>query len=430
MMKRKTLLPILIFLITLALGGTAVFVAQKIKGPKVTEEPPKKFAKAPDQPVSPTTPTETEAATPTNICSSTGCECTFTATGAPTGPSCTLLSISPTGGLANQEFTANVVCKSGTTAFDVVYLMTRKQGTTAKVRLTLNTVCTGSGDCTQSFKFTPSGTSRGLPALTEAGIYDLWITARSVGPDGIGGNDDDLACTDIPDNLRDATTPAACGQKGKTFTINPSTTHKACQSNACAAVSGAGTDQCQTNADCQGNQKPSCGRLEATPTSGTAPVKVTFTTNGASDPDGTLATYEFDFGDESGTTISSNSTSHTYQTAGSFEARVWVRDNLSLRSDMTDFCKVKITVGSAGAPATTPTPTTPTPTPTPQPTSPTSTTTPAASPSAAPTGSREMTVVALLGGLVAILLGGWWYARLDPAWQKFEKGLTRFWERK
>jgi len=568
--SKKILLPTLVFFITLALGGMAVFVAQKIRTPKITEEPPKKFAQAPGQPA-PTTPVPSEAAAPANTCNAAECECAFTATAAPTIPSCSLLSITPSEGTVGEEFTANVTCQSGSSAFYVVYLMTRKQGTATKVRLTYESLCTGSGTCNKTFKFTPNATNRGLPALTEAGTYDLWITARSVGPDGTGGNNDDLACSDIPDDLREATTPAACGQKGKTFvltaalgctispskttltagetttltgsvsggkspytldqwafspsggtfssttgssvtwtsptsvttsttytasvrvkdsftptrtatcqvtlTVNPvAATHKICQNKTCSTVSGTGTDQCQTDANCLENQKPSCGRLEAVPPAGTAPLTVTFTTSGASDPDGSIAVYEFDFGDESGTVVSSNSTSHSYQTTGSFEARVWVRDNLSLRSDLTDFCRVKVTVG------TTPThlecqnqacvrvngsgsdqcqadancQTTPTgvthkvcqnsacravsgagsdecqtnsqcqgvsqPQPQPQP--------PQATPPAVPTGSREASLLTILGGLLAILVGGWWYTRLDPAWQKFEKGLTRFWEKK
>lgn len=551
--SRKALLPILVFFITLALGGTAVFVAQKIKGPKITEEPPKKFAKAPEREApAPTTPTETEAATPANTCNSTQCECAFTTTAAPAKPSCSLLSVTPTEGLTNQEFTANLTCQSGSTAHHVVYLITRKQGTTTKVRLTPDTLCTGSGACTKSFKFTPSDTTRGLPAITEAGTYDLWITARSVGPDGVGGNDDDLACTDIPDDLREPTSPVACGQKGKTFvltaalsctldaskttltageattlsaagaggkapytfdqwavsptggslsgttgasvtwtspasltasttytatvrvkdafsptrtancqktlTVNPATTptHKACSNNTCVTVSGAGSNECQTDTDCQaathkvcqnytcttitgagtnqcqtdagcqgGNQKPLCGKITAEPATGNAPLTVTFTVTGAKDNDGTVVVYEFDFGDESGKTVSQNSITHTYQNPGEYETRVWVRDNLSLRSDLTDDCRVTVKAYQPGAAVPPPAPTTP-PATTPPPTTPQ----PQATSPAAPTGSREMTMLALLGGLAAILLGGWWYAHLDPAWQKFEKGLTRFWERK
>ncbi len=74
---------------------------------------------------------------------------------------------------------------------------------------------------------------------------------------------------------------------------------------------------------------------------------------------------------------------------------------------MTDFCIVKITVEEPKEKATAPSEKAPT-----------------ATPSAGVTGNRENTLYLLLLSLLAILLGGYWRNRLDPAWAKFEKDLT------
>ena len=71
------------------------------------------------------------------------------------------------------------------------------------------------------------------------------------------------------------------------------------------------------------NQAPSVS-ASATPTSGSAPLTVSFTSN-ATDPDGFIATYHWDFGD--GGTSTQAAPSHVYQSAGTFTARVTVTDN-------------------------------------------------------------------------------------------------------
>ncbi|HEX5736714.1 MAG TPA: PKD domain-containing protein [Blastocatellia bacterium] len=71
------------------------------------------------------------------------------------------------------------------------------------------------------------------------------------------------------------------------------------------------------------NQAPSVS-ASATPTSGSAPLTVSFATS-ASDPDGFIATYHWDFGD--GESSTQAAPSHLYQSAGTFTARVTVTDN-------------------------------------------------------------------------------------------------------
>ena len=72
-----------------------------------------------------------------------------------------------------------------------------------------------------------------------------------------------------------------------------------------------------------GNQPPTAA-ANANPTSGQAPLPVTFSSAGSSDPEGAPLTYSWTFGD-GGTSTQANP-SHTYQTAGQYTARLTVSD--------------------------------------------------------------------------------------------------------
>ncbi len=63
----------------------------------------------------------------------------------------------------------------------------------------------------------------------------------------------------------------------------------------------------------------------ATPVSGTAPLAVQFNSTGSNDPDGSISSYAWNFGD--GTTGTGSSPTHTYQAAGTFAAVLTVTDN-------------------------------------------------------------------------------------------------------
>jgi hypothetical protein len=75
--------------------------------------------------------------------------------------------------------------------------------------------------------------------------------------------------------------------------------------------------------------KPPVASLTATPSSGDAPLSVTFSGAGSSDPDAgdAISSYTFDFGDGSATvTQSAPTVSHTYVNPGSYTATLVVRD--------------------------------------------------------------------------------------------------------
>jgi PKD repeat protein len=71
--------------------------------------------------------------------------------------------------------------------------------------------------------------------------------------------------------------------------------------------------------------QPPVAKASATPTSGTAPLAVNFSSAGSSDPDGTITSYAWTFGD-GGTSTAANP-SHNYASAGTFTATLTVTDN-------------------------------------------------------------------------------------------------------
>ena len=72
------------------------------------------------------------------------------------------------------------------------------------------------------------------------------------------------------------------------------------------------------------NQPPAASAA-ANPTSGTAPLAVSFNGTASADPDGSIVSHAWTFGD--GGSAAGATTSHTYQSAGSYTARLTVTDN-------------------------------------------------------------------------------------------------------
>ena len=68
--------------------------------------------------------------------------------------------------------------------------------------------------------------------------------------------------------------------------------------------------------------------VSANPTSGTTPLTVGFSSNNSSDPDGTIVSFSWNFGD--GTSSTAPNPVHVYNSAGSFTAVLTVTDNSGL----------------------------------------------------------------------------------------------------
>jgi PKD repeat protein len=93
-----------------------------------------------------------------------------------------------------------------------------------------------------------------------------------------------------------------------------------------------------------GNQPP-VASFTAAPTSGPAPLAVNFNGSGSLDPDGTLTTYTWNFGDS--TTQTGPTASHTYAQPGTYTARLTVTDNAGATSSAT----LPLTATSSSSPA-------------------------------------------------------------------------------
>ncbi len=74
------------------------------------------------------------------------------------------------------------------------------------------------------------------------------------------------------------------------------------------------------------NQSP-VASFNMTPSGGDAPLIVDFDASGAFDPDGTIVSYEWDFGDGGSDTTTVSSTTHTFNSAGTFNVALTVTDN-------------------------------------------------------------------------------------------------------
>jgi len=76
-----------------------------------------------------------------------------------------------------------------------------------------------------------------------------------------------------------------------------------------------------------GSNLPPIVQASASPTSGSPPLTVQFSSAGSSDPDGTIVSYHWSFGDDSGVTSSEADPTHTYTHSGHFVATLTVTDN-------------------------------------------------------------------------------------------------------
>jgi PKD repeat protein len=89
-----------------------------------------------------------------------------------------------------------------------------------------------------------------------------------------------------------------------------------------------------------GNQAP-VAAISASPTSGTAPLDVSFSGAGSSDADGSIVSYAWNFGD--GATDSAATTNHTYNASGTYTARLTVTDNQGASNATTTTIQVNST---------------------------------------------------------------------------------------
>jgi PKD repeat protein len=93
-------------------------------------------------------------------------------------------------------------------------------------------------------------------------------------------------------------------------------------------------------------QSPPVADIDATPTSGTEPLQVSFDASGSSDSDGSIVSYEWDFDNDGTVDATGVTTTHTYQTADTYTCKLTVTDNDSLTDDDTVNIQVNSSVDS------------------------------------------------------------------------------------
>ena len=103
--------------------------------------------------------------------------------------------------------------------------------------------------------------------------------------------------------------------------------------SACGGGGGGGTKPPPTPV----NQVP-VASFTAAPSSGAAPLVVAFDATASTDPDGSIVTYAWDFGD--GTAGTGRTVSHTFATVGSYTARLTVTDNAGATATATQAISV------------------------------------------------------------------------------------------
>jgi len=103
-----------------------------------------------------------------------------------------------------------------------------------------------------------------------------------------------------------------------------------------------GSTSCEITVTAAVGTPPSAG-FTATPSSGEVPLAVTFNASGSSDSDGSITSYAWSFGD--GRNSSGVTTSHIYNSAGTYAAKLTVTDN----AGSTDTATRTIQVSAAPA---------------------------------------------------------------------------------
>ncbi|KAA3612692.1 MAG: PKD domain-containing protein [Calditrichaeota bacterium] len=183
--------------------------------------------------------------------------------------------------------------------------------------------------------FSVGGTPNQPPTAVAGATPTSGTAPLTVNFSSAGSNDSDGSITGYSWNF---------GDGGSSTAANPSHTYNSA-GNYTAVLTvtdndgATDTDQVTINVTTSGNQPPTAV-AGATPTSGTAPLTVNFSSAGSSDPDGTITGYSWDFGD-GGNSAAANP-SHTYNSQGNYTAVLTVTDN----DGATDTDQVTINVSA------------------------------------------------------------------------------------
>ena len=180
------------------------------------------------------------------------------------------------------------------------------------------------------------------PSATAAADYTSGAAPLTVNFTGTG-NDEDGIIANYYWDFGDNTGNSSLQNPSYTFN-NPGTYNVSFTVTDNGGASNSDHIEIQVN---QGANIPPTALAAANPTTGLAPLTVNFTGTG-NDEDGTITSYNWDFGDNSGTSSEQNP-EHTFNNTGTFTVRLTVTDNRGATGENT----VAIQVGeNANVPPT------------------------------------------------------------------------------
>ena len=193
----------------------------------------------------------------------------------------------------------------------------------------------GTSSCTTTAEIGPA---ENQPPVCDANGPYSGTVGQPVSFDGSGSNDPDGTIDSYAWDFGDGSTdtgsnPTHTYLTSGSFTVTLTVTDNQGASSTCTTTAEIGPAE---------NQPPVCDANG--PYSGTVGQPVSFDGSGSNDPDGTIDSYAWDFGD--GSTDTGSNPTHTYLTSGSFTVTLTVTDNQGASSTCTTTAEIQGTGGN------------------------------------------------------------------------------------
>jgi PKD repeat protein len=198
------------------------------------------------------------------------------------------------------------------------------------VTLTITDNDGASSTCTTTANITAEPNE---PPICDANGPYTGTVGQPVSFDGSGSSDPDGTIDSYVWDFGDGSTdtgsnPTHTYQASGSFTVTLTVTDNEGGTSTCTTTAEIGPAE---------NQPPVCDANG--PYSGTVGQPVSFDGSGSNDPDGTIDSYAWDFGD--GSTDTGSNPTHTYQTSGSFTVTLTVTDNQGASSTCTTTAEIQ-----------------------------------------------------------------------------------------
>jgi len=218
--------------------------------------------------------------------------------------------------------TSHTYTKSGTYAIDLT--VTDEKGKTSSVSETI-------------IVLPPYDVNVGLTATFVASPRSYFVPPLTIQFDASGSSSDEGSIVSYSWNFGDGSTGSRCIVLHTYPSAGSYIVRLTATDSQGATGSITRTIQVSIDGGVEGNIRPSAS-FTASPTSGTAPLAVDFDASDSSDPDGSISSYNWSFGD--GSTGTGVATSHTYNTAGTYTVHLTVIDGQGGTGSITQIIQV------------------------------------------------------------------------------------------